>query len=756
VSCLLLPPSTCRTSWKVRRTPLRAIEYAITGKVDHLSHEYSGRNQEKGLLNTHKPKDATAQVSIAFLDNTSLTISLNSTGRAVRVGEGQKHVDSWSSGRMVLRQDEVAAFVKSSKGEKYSTLLPLLGLSHLETRAVNIHRVKAAVSRQSGLDAAQGALKAATRQMRDAWGDDTQGNAGVAFHTLCTQFVNEPHEHSPKTCGDLIRRELQQRTRDAQGQQRMQDAVAELAGVDVKSAIKALRKSRDELARVAGRSVQLRLRVLRSAEDFMRELADHQSTLECPACGQDIARDAMQTHLAAERTQLQEALSRISKAEEDEASLLAVVRRVVEISQRRELTHWAQGASNPKILERVTAAAEYRMPAAVTSDDLDVIEIVLGDAIVAAASAAFTAAPLQEWLAAQRRCDAANALLDAELAVADAAAAEQIAAILADREGEVRREIAERTQEIIRAISDDVQRMWHILRPDNPIDDIRLRVPESSDKAIDIALRFHGKDLDSPRLTLSEGYRNSLGLCVFLAMALRDGAGAPIVLDDVIVSLDRDHRGMVATLLLEEFPDRQILLFTHDRDWFAELRQQLDAREWTFVRLAPYDGPTSGITAADNRGLLAEARSYVKSSPDTAATLARKAMDMELALVAEGLALKGLVFQRGERNDRRTAHELIEALISEGKQSYKVRSQGALIDNQEAVRKWRSADSLLITWGNKGSHSEDVARVEAEKLVEACEAALASFVCQECGRKVWYSKSPKARQCECGFLQWKG
>ena len=37
-----------------------AIEYLLRdGRVGHLSHEYSGKRQEKGLPNTHTPKDRT-------------------------------------------------------------------------------------------------------------------------------------------------------------------------------------------------------------------------------------------------------------------------------------------------------------------------------------------------------------------------------------------------------------------------------------------------------------------------------------------------------------------------------------------------------------------------------------------------------------------------------------------------------------------------------------------------------------------------
>jgi hypothetical protein len=67
---------------------------------------------------------------------------------------------------------------------------------------------------------------------------------------------------------------------------------------------------------------------------------------------------------------------------------------------------------------------------------------------------------------------------------------------------------------------------------------VSLCAHSDQDKAIDISLNFFGTEQESPRLTLSEGYRNSLGLCIFLSLAKSDPNGDPIVLDDIVSSLD--------------------------------------------------------------------------------------------------------------------------------------------------------------------------------------------------------------------------
>ena len=81
---------------------------------------------------------------------------------------------------------------------------------------------------------------------------------------------------------------------------------------------------------------------------------------------------------------------------------------------------------------------------------------------------------------------------------------EDLVRFIAAVEKGARAEIRERLEAVIAEISAvDIREMWKALHPGEPIDDVRLYLPDE-DKAIDIALRFHGKEQDSPRLTLSE------------------------------------------------------------------------------------------------------------------------------------------------------------------------------------------------------------------------------------------------------------
>jgi hypothetical protein len=105
----------------------------------------------------------------------------------------------------------------------------------------------------------------------------------------------------------------------------------------------------------------------------------------------------------------------------------------------------------------------------------------------------------------------------------------------------------------------------------------------------------------NPRAFLSEGHLDSLGLCLYLAtVRMFNNSGSLLVLDDVLTSIDREHRHRVAELLLEDFSDFQLVITTHDEYWFNSLQEMVLVRgeqdKWRFKRIARWTlekGPES-------------------------------------------------------------------------------------------------------------------------------------------------------------------
>jgi energy-coupling factor transporter ATP-binding protein EcfA2 len=736
-----------------------ALEYVLNdGRIRHLAHEYSGKHQEKAIINTHRPATETSEIVIDFADKTSVRVEIARSGTHSVSGDGVHHLNGWDCRRTVLRQDEVSEFVHSTKGQKYSVLLPLLGLGHLETTAENLRQLSAAITKQSGIKEATSGLTNATKQCQSVYGADVPKNGIAGLSQLCEAVVGESHPHNVALCLDRIEKAINDKLDDATEQQRMQLAVEQLASTDLKSVVAVARAAAASLAHVADEGGQRQLEIVRAAAAFLESKSGRELD-QCPACGQSVSYAQMRAHLDEELARLEKVIEKSAAYKESVRAVLKTVDRVVSLCKSDEIRLWCITMNDDRLTAMITAATSVVLEGDELNERLlETISKSLGAAVVAAASAAaFLPPPAKELARSKEKLLAVRSLLNAEKDMGNAQKGEALANLIDSMQSDVRQQIHDQTLAVIADISSDIQRMWSILHPGDPIEDVRLHIPNEADKAIDISLKFHGKELESPRLTLSEGYRNSLGLCVFLAMAARDSStDVPITLDDVIVSLDRGHRGMVVSLLEQEFATRQVLLFTHDRDWYADLRQQLGEKDWTFRALIPYKSPNEGICWSDRTGTFADAKKFLATRPDVAANEARKVMDVELSIHAAKLELR-LPYVRGDKNDRRMAHEFLSTLMSEGRSTFKRKDPvtGKYSAFSEAIAGFEAADTLLTTWANRGSHSEDVVSSEAERLIDVCDQAIGFFKCSACGKSVHFAETSKGSyQCQCGLLRW--
>ena len=76
-----------------------------------------------------------------------------------------------------------------------------------------------------------------------------------------------------------------------------------------------------------------------------------------------------------------------------------------------------------------------------------------------------------------------------------------------------------------------------------------------------------------PRV-FSEGERTALGLAAFFTEAHLDGSKSALILDDPVSSLDHIRRALVATRLAALAENRQVILFTHDMAFVADLKRE--------------------------------------------------------------------------------------------------------------------------------------------------------------------------------------
>ena len=105
----------------------------------------------------------------------------------------------------------------------------------------------------------------------------------------------------------------------------------------------------------------------------------------------------------------------------------------------------------------------------------------------------------------------------------------------------------------------------------------------------------------APSGYLSDSQIHTVALSLRLAAIRKFNLGAPIiVLDDVVTSYDADHRKTIASTLAEEFQGFQIVLVTHDEQFFNLLQDHLPAATWLFRRITHIDS-SFGPVFSDHR-----------------------------------------------------------------------------------------------------------------------------------------------------------
>jgi len=127
-------------------------------------------------------------------------------------------------------------------------------------------------------------------------------------------------------------------------------------------------------------------------------------------------------------------------------------------------------------------------------------------------------------------------------------------------------------QEVYTIIQGDIQRFYSMFHPNEPHQNIELTVALGRRASTEMRIESFGGKGEDPRAFTSEGHLDSLGLCIFLAFVKKFNGGCSlVVLDDVVNTIDANHRNKIAELLLKEFKDYQLVITTHDGIWYDQL-----------------------------------------------------------------------------------------------------------------------------------------------------------------------------------------
>lgn len=129
------------------------------------------------------------------------------------------------------------------------------------------------------------------------------------------------------------------------------------------------------------------------------------------------------------------------------------------------------------------------------------------------------------------------------------------------------------TDTIISEIAQDVGKLYELVHPGEGLDTIALELDPNRRASIKLKADFSGNEVP-PQAYFSQSHLDTLGLCVFLALAARDRANETVlIIDDVLGSVDEPHVERVIGMIYEVSKNfRHTIVTTHYRPWREKYR----------------------------------------------------------------------------------------------------------------------------------------------------------------------------------------
>lgn len=280
---------------------------------------------------------------------------------------------------------------------------------------------------------------------------------------------------------------------------------------------------------------------------------------------------------------------------------------------------------------------------------------------------------------------------------------------------------------------------------------------------------FYGRGTHPPHALHSEGHQDSMGLCLYLALAerLTEGLIDLIILDDVMMSVDADHRRQLCHLLAAFFPQRQFLITTHDRTWANQLKGEgvVDSKGTVeFYRWNIDTGPQ--VNQEADMWQRIEADIQRNDIPSAAARLRRGSEQFfEMACAS----LQALVVYK--LNSRWELGDFLPAAIGQYRNLLKKAKNAAnswadsatvdMLREVDSVAKSIYTRSNAEQWAvNASVHYNnwaDLSEKDFRPVVEAFQDLYGLFECSSCGSPLRLANAGGTAAgvlCNCGKVHW--
>lgn len=290
---------------------------------------------------------------------------------------------------------------------------------------------------------------------------------------------------------------------------------------------------------------------------------------------------------------------------------------------------------------------------------------------------------------------------------------------------------------------------------------------EPSAGKLDLNVDFYGLGMFPPGAYHSEGHQDGMGVCLYLALVekLMGKDFRFAVLDDVVMSVDSNHRKEFCKLLKTEFPGVQFIITTHDPVWAKQMQSSHLITKQSQIRFHGWNvdtGPSCerGIDFWDKI-----ASDLANDDVEAAAHKLRRGLEAELPELAEELRAR-VAYKGDARYDLGEFQSAIKGRHGDWlKKAAAAADSWGNSDAQQKIKELRKAHSNAMLMQEKESWAVNalvhynewatMSKSDFRPVVEAWKQFLCLFRCgnEECGSWIGVSGTPgheDSLRCRCG------
>ena len=221
-------------------------------------------------------------------------------------------------------------------------------------------------------------------------------------------------------------------------------------------------------------------------------------------------------------------------------------------------------------------------------------------------------------------------------------------------------------ESFINTFSESINRFYQYMNPNEQFHEIRIVTIGEEDElnGITIEYKYNDEWVSPPQKYFSESHLNCFGISFFLASVIAfNKENKFIILDDVISSFDTTHRIKFAHLLLEKFADYQIILLTHESEWFSYVQQLAKSKGWIIgeIKWTAAKGTHLEEEPSDLKEFIE--CELASCSVGTLGNSIRKYLEAKLKDICLNLDVK-VSFRFNDVNEKRMPDELLNELKS--------------------------------------------------------------------------------------------